>query len=96
MALFGIATMSSFIAMMLDWTRLLQSYITPTTRIGDNAAANRYGDDPKTLLQLLQRAARLWPNHGIAFKDRGWDQKSDFMTYADLLREAEVSLGVRG
>ncbi|KAH7087506.1 putative non-ribosomal peptide synthase-like protein [Paraphoma chrysanthemicola] len=46
-------------------------------------------EDPKTLLGLLQRAARLWPNHGIAFKDQGWDQKSDFITYADLIREVE-------
>lgn len=53
-------------------------------------SAKHHGEDPKTLLELLQRAARLWPNNGIAFKDQGWDQKPDFMTYADLLREAEV------
>ncbi|UPX15130.1 uncharacterized protein EKO05_0005589 [Ascochyta rabiei] len=46
-------------------------------------------DEPKTLFGLLQRAADLWSNNGIAFKDQGWDRKSDFMTYADLLTEAK-------
>jgi hypothetical protein len=75
---------------MWNLTQLLQYYIAPTTRPSKTTAAKKYGEDPKTLLQLLQRAARLWPNHGIAFKDHGWDQKSDFVTYADLLREVEV------
>lgn len=48
-------------------------------------------DNPQTLLALLQRAASHWPTHGILFKDRGWDHISDFMTYADLLQQAEVS-----
>lgn len=47
--------------------------------------------EPKTLLELLQCAARCWPTHGIVFKDQGWDKVSDLVTYADLLRQAEVS-----
>jgi hypothetical protein len=67
-------------------------HVTPASRNRNNKSAvvKRNGEDPKTLLELLQRAARLWPNHGIAFKDHGWDQKSNFMTYADLLKEVEV------
>jgi hypothetical protein len=78
--------------MILNWTQLIYSYVAPTTRNNKSAAVKKHGEDPKTLFELLQRAARLWPNHGIAFKDHGWDQKSDFLTYADLLREAEVRL----
>jgi hypothetical protein len=78
--------------MMSNWTQLLYSYITPTARTCKSAAAKNYGEDPKTLFEMLQRVARLWPNRGIAFKDQGWDHKSDFLTYADLLREAEVTL----
>jgi hypothetical protein len=82
--------------MVLHLIQQLYSYlhVTPTSRSWNNKSAvvKKNGEDPKTLLELLQRAARLWPNHGIAFKDHGWDQKSDFMTYADLLREAEVIL----
>jgi hypothetical protein len=47
---------------------------------------------PKTLLGLLQRAASLWPNHGVSFKENGWDQEANFMTYKEILREAEVVL----
>jgi hypothetical protein len=78
--------------MMSNWAQLLYSYVTPTARTGKSAAAKKHGEDPKTLFEMLQRVARLWPNHGIAFKDQGWDHKSDFLTYADLLREAEVTL----
>jgi len=82
--------------MILHLIQQLYSYlhVTPTSRNRNSksAAIKENVEDPKTLLGLLQRAARLWPNHGIAFKDHGWDQKSDFMTYADLLREAEVVL----
>jgi hypothetical protein len=77
--------------MMSNWAQLLHSYVTPAAWTGKGAATKKHGEDPKTLLEMLQRAARLWPNHGIAFKDQGWDQKSDFLTYADLLREAEVT-----
>lgn len=68
----------------------LYSYVVPifwNTKVG---TARKDDEDPKTLLGLLQRAAQLWPNHGIAFKDQGWDRRSHFVTYADLLREAEV------
>jgi len=57
-----------------------------------NEVAKQASEEPKTLLGLLQRAARAWPTHGIVFKDQGWDQVSDFVTYVDLLRQAEVSL----
>jgi hypothetical protein len=56
-----------------------------------NEATMLQKQEPKTLLELLQRAARCWPTHGIVFKDQGWDQVSDLVTYADLLRQAEVS-----
>jgi hypothetical protein len=54
--------------------------------------ADHTTENPKTLLGLLQRAARIWPTHGITLKDQGWDQVSDFLTYADLLRQAEASV----
>lgn len=69
----------------------LYSYLAPTFRDTKGGAARNLGEDPKTLLGLLERAARLWPNHGIAFKDQGWNQRSDFVTYAELLREVAVS-----
>jgi hypothetical protein len=47
--------------------------------------------NPQTLLGLLHRAVQTWPTHGISFKDQGWDQVSDFITYAELLRQAEVN-----
>jgi hypothetical protein len=87
-----VTTLSSIVTKMLNLTQLLQYYITPAARLSKATSAQNQGEDPKTLLQLLQRAARLWPNHGIAFKDHGWDRKSDFVTYADLLREAEVAI----
>jgi hypothetical protein len=72
--------------------QLIQSYV-PTSFWNTKAKATKtHIEEPRTLLELLQRAARLWPNHGIAFKDQGWDQSSNFMTYADLLRESEVRL----
>ncbi|KAK0658423.1 Microperfuranone synthase [Lasiodiplodia hormozganensis] len=69
----------------------LYSYLAPTFRDTKGGAARNLGEDPKTLLGLLERAARLWPNHGIAFKDQGWNQKSDFVTYAELLREVATN-----
>ncbi|KAH9878812.1 hypothetical protein IAQ61_002086 [Plenodomus lingam] len=54
----------------------------PTDLMGDS-------NNSRTLLGLLQRAAKSWPNNGIAFKDQGWDQESDFMTYAELLTQAK-------
>ncbi|KAH4718502.1 hypothetical protein HBH78_027030 [Parastagonospora nodorum] len=56
-----------------------------------NEMVKHAGEEPKTLLGLLQRAARAWPTHGIVFKDQGWDQVSDFVTYVDLLRQAETN-----
>lgn len=78
--------------MTLHSIQLMYSYLTSTPWKSKGLVDKIHEDDPKTLLGLLQRAARLWPNHGIAFKDLGWDQKSDFMTYKDLLREAQVTL----
>ncbi|KAH7377885.1 putative non-ribosomal peptide synthase-like protein [Pyrenochaeta sp. MPI-SDFR-AT-0127] len=67
----------------------LFSYVAPIFWSTKGAAEKKDEEDPETLLELLQRAARLWPNHGIAFKDQGWDLRSNFMTYADILGEAE-------
>lgn len=78
--------------MLTSLVCLLYSYLSPLVRDQKIAAAKNLGEDPKTLLGLLQRAAKLWPNHGIQFKDQGWDQRSDFVTYAELLREATVRL----
>ncbi|OJD29307.1 peptide synthetase [Diplodia corticola] len=69
----------------------LYSYLAPALWDPKATAASSLGEDPKTLLGLLERAARLWPNHGIAFKDQGWSQRSDFVTYAELLREATTN-----
>lgn len=77
---------------MLQSIRILDSYAAPNIRNTKGATAEQYGNDPKTLLELLQRAARLWPSNGIMFKDQGWDQGPDSMTYADLLEEAKVRL----
>ncbi|KAL1628682.1 putative NRPS-like protein biosynthetic cluster [Neofusicoccum ribis] len=76
--------------MISHLVHLLYTYVAPTLWDTKSASVRKLGEDPKTLLGLLQRAARLWPNHGIAFKDQGWDQRSDFVTYAELLREVEV------
>ena len=46
--------------------------------------------EPQTLIQLLQRAATRWPNNRISFKDKGWDQEAETLTYVDILREAMV------
>lgn len=78
------------IKMLTSLVLLLYSQVAPYLWDTKNSAPKRLGEDPKTLLGLLERAARLWPNHGIAFKDQGWDQKSDFVTYAELLREVTV------
>jgi hypothetical protein len=78
--------------MTLQLIQLLYTYLASTVWKSKSVIDNKHDEDPKTLLGLLQRAARLWPNHGIAFKDHGWDQKSDFMTYKDLLREAQVTI----
>ncbi|KAF2137182.1 uncharacterized protein K452DRAFT_258153 [Aplosporella prunicola CBS 121167] len=43
--------------------------------------------EPQTLIQLLQRAATRWPNNSISFKDKGWDQEAETLTYADIFRE---------
>jgi predicted signal transduction protein with EAL and GGDEF domain len=69
----------------------LDSGVATTIKDAQDARAREFGEDPKTLLGLLQRAARLFPSNGIAFKDQGWDQKSVFMSYADLLSEAMVT-----
>ena len=78
--------------MALQLIQRLASNVVTTTWNNKCAPAENHDDDPKTLLGLLQRTARLWPDHGLAFKDKGWDQESSFMTYASLLKEAEVRL----
>ena len=70
----------------------LDAHVKPNIESSQDVKTRKCSDEPRTLLGLLQRAAHLWPNNGIAFKDQGWDQKSDFMTYADLLTEAKVML----
>ncbi|KAH7398623.1 putative non-ribosomal peptide synthase-like protein [Phaeosphaeria sp. MPI-PUGE-AT-0046c] len=63
--------------------------ISRGTDVGESSADGE--DHPKTLLSLLRRAAQSWPTHGIMFKDQGWDEVSDFVTYPDLLRQAEIN-----
>lgn len=48
-------------------------------------------EDPKSLPGLLLRAARLWPENGIYFKDQGWEQASTFTSYTDLLKEVQLN-----
>ncbi|KAJ8114485.1 hypothetical protein OPT61_g3649 [Boeremia exigua] len=58
------------------------------------SSANARGmesEDPKTLPGLLLRAANLWPENGIYFKDQGWDQESTFMSYADIVKEVQIN-----
>ncbi|KAL1621265.1 putative NRPS-like protein biosynthetic cluster [Diplodia seriata] len=69
----------------------LYSYLAPVIWDTKHATTKKLSEEPKTLLGLLERAARLWPNHGIAFKDQGWNQRSDFVTYRELLREATTN-----
>ncbi|KAL1650009.1 putative NRPS-like protein biosynthetic cluster [Diplodia intermedia] len=69
----------------------LYSYLAPVIWDTKHATAKKLSEEPKTLLGLLERAARLWPNHGIAFKDQGWNQRSNFVTYGELLREATTN-----
>jgi hypothetical protein len=64
--------------------------VSSVTLTAEAEAMASHNTDPETLSELLQNAARSWPTHGIMFKDQGWDQVSDFVTYADLLRQAEV------
>ncbi|KAK8243082.1 putative non-ribosomal peptide synthase-like protein [Phyllosticta capitalensis] len=45
-------------------------------------------DEPETVLQLLQRAAKKWPTHTVSFKTGGWDMAPEVFTYEQLLREA--------
>lgn len=64
----------------------------PVTTHSSSTRPAKTAQDPSTLLGLLQRAASLWPDHGIAFKkSRGWDEDAEFLSYADLLLEAKVS-----
>lgn len=63
--------------------------VSVTSKTQDEVLTHR-DNDPRTLLALLHRAARYWPSNGIMFKDQGWEYVSDFVTYADLLRQAEV------
>jgi hypothetical protein len=76
--------------MILPIVQLLYSYISSTALNEKSAVVEKYDKDPKTLLGLLQRAAHMWPNSGIAFKDNGWDQKENFVTYKDLFMAAKV------
>ncbi|KAK8159613.1 putative non-ribosomal peptide synthase-like protein [Phyllosticta citrichinensis] len=48
----------------------------------------RNSDDPQTVLQLLQRAAKKWPTHTLSFKTGGWEKQPEVFTYEQLLREA--------
>ncbi|EKG14141.1 hypothetical protein MPH_08682 [Macrophomina phaseolina MS6] len=80
--------------MLTSLVLLLYTQVAPYLWDTKGSASKKFGEDPKTLLGLLERAARLWPNHGIAFKDQGWDQRSDFLTYAELMREATVKHAV--
>ncbi|KAH9878816.1 hypothetical protein J1614_002250 [Plenodomus biglobosus] len=67
----------------------IDARVKPTVEGSGSIKFRQSSDEPKTLFELLQRAAILWPNNGIAFKDHGWDKEADFMTYADLLAEAK-------
>jgi hypothetical protein len=77
--------------MILPIVQLLYSYISSTALDQKSAVVENYDEDPKTLLGLLQRAAHMWPNNGIAFQDNGWDQKENLITYKDLFMAAKVS-----
>jgi hypothetical protein len=70
--------------------QFLPTDVTSMSLKTEDGATTTPNDNPQTLLGLLHRAVRTWPTHGIMFKDQGWDQISDFITYADLLRQAEV------
>jgi hypothetical protein len=76
--------------MLLKPTHPFDSAIAPTLGKSQPTAAVQHAKTPKTLFELLQRAAQLWPRNGITFRDQGWDGESDLMMYADLLREVEV------
>jgi hypothetical protein len=76
--------------MIFPLVQRLYSYVAPTALDEKHAPVDDYNEDPKTLLGLLQRAAHMWPNNGIAFKDNGWDKKGNFVTYPSLLMEAKV------
>ncbi|KAH6639111.1 putative non-ribosomal peptide synthase-like protein [Boeremia exigua] len=69
---------------MLQSIRILDS-----TNGETNTTSPKECQDPKTLLGLLLRAARLWPNNGITFKDQGWDQDACFVSYAEILKEVQ-------
>ena len=81
--------------MVLQSIRILDSSAAPPFGNTKRTAANECGEDPKILLGLLQRAARLWPSNGITFMDEGRDQSYEFMTYSDLLEEAKVRILAR-
>lgn len=76
--------------MIIPLVQRLYSFVAPTALDEKHTPVEKYDEDPKTLLGLLQRGAQMWPNNGISFKDNGWDQKGDFMTYASLFMEAKV------
>jgi hypothetical protein len=77
--------------MILPIVQLLYSYVSSTALNEKSAVVEKYDKDPKTLLGLLQRAAHMWPNNGIAFKDNGWDQGENLITYKDLFMAAKVN-----
>jgi hypothetical protein len=77
-------------AMILPIVQLLYSYVSSTAPIEKSAVVEKHDEDPKTLLGLLERAAHMWPNNGIAFKNNGWDQKENIITYKSLFMEAKV------
>ncbi|KAJ4993372.1 nonribosomal peptide synthetase [Stagonosporopsis vannaccii] len=72
---------------MLQSIRILGSCVSRNGR--GEALVKEADEDPRTLLGLLLRAARLWPSNGITFKDQGWDQEASSITYADLLDTAQ-------
>lgn len=80
---------------MLKSIRALKSSVRPDVPTPSEASAMENGEDPTTLHGLILRAARLWPQNGITFKDQGWDQESTLMSYAHLLKEAQVENPVK-
>jgi hypothetical protein len=77
--------------MILPIVQLLYSYVSSTALDEKSAVVEKYDEYPKTLLGLLQRAAHMWPNNGIAFQDNGWGQKENLITYKDLFMAAKVN-----